>query len=53
MTDSEFEQEQTQAAAAQAGAIGGQPSAGSPDEGERPDPAQASLIEAGQSEAGA
>jgi hypothetical protein len=50
-SDSAFEREQEEAAAAEAAAIGGRPSSEPPAvEGEEADPAQAPLIEAGQGE---
>src|SRR5579884_2976524 len=47
---SEFEQEQTDLAGAEAGAIGGSPSS-EPPTGEQEDPAQQPLTEAGEGEA--
>ncbi|MDQ6836338.1 MAG: hypothetical protein M3016_09150 [Actinomycetota bacterium] len=52
MSESEFEREQEDAAAEEAGAIGGQPSSEPPGtDADQVDPAQAPLIEAGEGEA--
>jgi hypothetical protein len=52
MTESSFEHEQEDAAAAEAGSIGGQPTSEPPGtDADQLDPAQAPLIEAGEGEA--